>query len=562
MPAPARNDTQGSDAAALQPSIPPTARTVGILLASIAGIALAGLGGALWLSSIPLGQQDPTNWGNAFYVLFARNEPIGLALVLLFTAMTALWVTRGASAVAAPEMLDHKRAIPVLALVTFGVSAIGVWVVFHGYAFTADEFMADFQARLFAAGKIRHEVPEFWRPMLRLIIPTFAIYDPATGTWMSSYLPVYAALRSLFMRIGLEQLTNATMAAGSIICMAALGRRLWPNERWAPGVAAGLLAASPQFLVTSMTGYAMPAHLTLNLLWLWLYSEPNKRQYWFAPFVGVAALGLHQPFVHALFVTPFLFRLLLDRRWKAVVWFAAVYLVGIATWWTWWRHFVPGNAGGGPGTFGVDARTPVVQTMNLLLLTSWLALPVPLLACLGFWRLRGERTLLLDCALSCLLTFGFYVFVRLDQGHGWGYRYMYGALGCLILVAVSGWRALSECTGRDGAITFAIIGIVASMGVQLSVKCVQAESIVRPFAKASAEIRNSAADIVVFDPRPAWYLADLRRNDPLFEQHPIVVMTMSMTETEGRALQQKFARGKVLTRDDLVRLGFDLAPSR
>ena len=148
------------------------------------------------------------------------------------------------------------------------------------------------------------------------------------------------------MSVEMQSLVNPLCAALSVCLMAAVARQIWPNDKVKPLLAAGLLAASSQFLVMSMTAYAMPAHLALNLLWLWLYLAPQKRRFWLAPLVGVAALGLHQPFFHALFVTPFLARLVWERRWKTSCYFALVYLAGIACWYAWWQHFIPSFSGG------------------------------------------------------------------------------------------------------------------------------------------------------------------------------------------------------------------------
>ena len=537
------------------------AKPLGVVLGAVAALALAGLAGAIWLSAIPLGERDPRNWVNAFYVVFARHEPLGLAVILLLAVGALLWLHRGAPAASRATFAIGRITPRLLAGATLVGTATGAWIVCHGYPFTADEYMADFQARLFLAGKVTQEVPEFWRPMLRLIAPTFVAYLPETHSWTSSYLPVYAAIRAVFMSIGLQWLTNPLLAAVSVLTIAAIARKLWPDDALKPAIAAALLAASPQFLVTSMTGYAMPAHLALNLIWLWLYCDAGKRRFWFAPFVGMAALGLHQPFFHALFVTPFLFRLLLQRRWRAVFWFAGVYVAGVAAWWSWWHHFAPANASGGAaGTFALGFSTLLIQSMNLGSLLGWLAFPLSILALLGFGRMRKEEPLLFDAAVSCLLTFGFYVFVRNDQGHGWGYRYFHGTLGCLILVALSGWELLARRIGRAQAATFLGAGLAASLLVQLPLRAAQVESFIRPWARASADFQRSDAELVVFDPRYAWYSADLRRNDPLFEQKPVVVMAMTLRQQDAVALQQRYPRARMITPQDLERLGLEVAP--
>ena len=528
-----------------------------LLLLALAMFSLAGAAMALWLRRIPAGNPDPRRWYNVFYVLFARNEPLGLSLVALFSVLAAFLIFRRRPQIESRQFLRAVQTseyffLLVIALAVLAIAGAGTNFVSHEYALSADENMADFQAQIFLSGKIYQEVPEFWQPMLRAVLPTHATYIPRAHGWLSGYLPVYAAIRAVFMSVGLQWFTNPVLAAISIFALAAVARRIWPNERWKPVLAAGLLAASPQFLVTSMTAYAMPAHLALNLVWLWLYCDPSKRRFWLAPFVGVAAMGLHQPFFHALFAAPFLFRLVLDRRWKASAWFAAVYLVGAGCWYAWWYNFVPANTAGAGTAFGFARQTLLVQAIYVCLLLGWLALPVPLLAVLGFGRWRQMTPLLRDICASCLVTFGFYIFVYLDQAHGWGDRYFHGTLGCLILVAVAGWDRLAGMVGRRAAVTFVVVGGAAALFLQVPLRSLQAERFVRPYARAAEYISSIDAEVVGFDPRLAWYSNDLKRNDPLWRQGPIVLSLFGMKEAQIETVLQRYPRAHLITREELA----------
>ena len=88
----------------------------------------------------------------------------------------------------------------------------------------------------------------FWGPMVRLIIPMHASYFPATHSWASGYLPMYGAIRAIFMAARLQWMTNAVFAAISLLALAALTRKLWPNQSDKTILATVLLTASPQFL--------------------------------------------------------------------------------------------------------------------------------------------------------------------------------------------------------------------------------------------------------------------------------------------------------------------------
>ena len=206
-----------------------------------------------------------------------------------------------------------------------------------------------------------------------------------------------------------------------------------------------------------MTAYSMPAHLALNTIWLWLYSRPDLRCFYLAPLVGVLALGLHQPTVHGLFAAPFLFRLVLQRRWRASIIFGVIYVAGLAAWFGWRAHYSTPSAVSGTAFFRLfNPRMLVIQPMDLLLLIGWSSLATPLARGARFSAHFPILLILQDAALSCLLTFGFYYFFDLDQGHGWGYRYFHGALGCLVLVAVAGCEVLVKEVGFRSAKTFPV----------------------------------------------------------------------------------------------------------
>ena len=492
-----------------------------IIPSVLALLSLAGIALAFWLRSVPAGYPDPRATYNVFYVLFARHEPAGLLIVALFNVAAAFffWKRR-----ASGEVLDQSNGRPALvsvlvAVVVFAVAIIGTSTVFHDYLLTADENLADFQAKIFLHGKVRAEVPAAWAPAAYVIRAIHTEYSPATHLWTTNYLPVYAAMRALFQAVDLQVLLNPLLAAISILALYGVARNIWPESKTNALVAVGLLGSSSQFLVMSMTAYAMPAHLAFNTIWLWLYSRPERRSFYLAPFVGVMAIGLHQPVVHAVFVLPFLARLVWQRRLRPVLIFGAVYLAGCAAWYAWRMHFSPPTESDGFASIFrlANARMVVIQPMNLLLIIAWASLTTPLLAVLGFKSVlvgrdrRARRVLepsewtaqrsvpttdagqtafakdpfLQDCALSCVLTFGFYYFFYLDQAHGWGYRYFHGALACLVIVAVAGFNQLSILIEERRALNFVVAGIVFSILVQLPLRCLQAERFVRPYARAS-----------------------------------------------------------------------------
>ena len=539
-------------------STPATGRTIGILF-GITIFCLAGIVFAFWLRTVPVGHPDPRLAFNVFYYLFARNEPAGLLVVALFSTGAALWFRRSQPLVEGRPVengiLTGWVCIAVV-VVVFAIAAIGTQTVFHNYLVTADEYLADFQARIFLHGKFQAEVPSAWVSAERFLnLPFFVRYYPANHSWNSVYLPVYAAMRAVFQSVGLQSLLNPFLAALTVLALYGTARNIWPESKTNALVAIGLLVSSSQFLVMSMTSYSMPAHLALNAIWLWLYSRPDRGWFYLAPLVGVLAIGLHQPIVHALFALPFLLRLVLQRRWRAVLIFAPIYLAGCALWFAWQaRYQVGGNAGIGSFFKILNPRMPIIQSMNLLLIIGWASLATPFLAVLGASQFFKVRPIIQDSILSCLLTFGFYFFFYLDQAHGWGYRYFHGAIVCFLIVAVAGFNRLSNLVGQHRATKFVLVAIAASLLIQFPLRCFEAERFVRPYARTAAAIHAIPKDIVAFDWRDAWYSADLIRNDPFLEQRPIIVSIFQLTPAAVTALE-KNGTARFITRDDLTRLG-------
>ena len=593
------------------------------ILLGLGGVALGGIAIAWWLSGTFSGLPDRRTAYSVFFVIFGRGEPMGLAIVILFSFGSALlffgkreffasWLGRlresltsaniPSAHMTAKALASAGEAVPlIIACLVFAVASLGTHFVCHDYSLSSDEFMTDFQAEIFLHGKVTAEVPPQWLSAVRVIKPIYVDYLPVTHSWKGAYLPVYAGLRALFQAVNLQFFLNPFLAAITVLALYGTARNIWPNERQYAFLASLLLAAAPQFLLMSMTAYAMPAHLALNTLWLWLYTRPDLRRFYLAPFVGVLAIGLHQPIVHALFVAPFLIRLVLERRWRAVISFGLTYSLGSAVWYTWRLHYLPPSAGAAGSIFRLfNPKMIVIQPMDLLLIIGWSCLATPLLAVLGFRRifrrlnvtapvgasLRGardphlslleqnlpsrgpeigihskHRAILRDSALSCLLTFGFYYFFFADQGHGWGYRYFHGTLSCLILVAVNGWEVLVETAGARRARSFLLAGVAVSLLAAFPLRCYQAETFIRPFARASEAIHSMNAEVVGIDPRFAWYSNDLIRNDPFLEDRPIVVGLIDLMPQEVAALTQA-GNAHFVTREELYTFGLATTETR
>jgi hypothetical protein len=305
-----------------------------------------------------------------------------------------------------------------------------------------------------------------------------------------------------------------------------------------------------------MTSYAMPAHLCFNLAWLYFFTREDRIGFLVTPWIGLFALGLHNPFVHALFVTPFLLSVLRGRHWKFTAYFAAVYILGCLIWLSWWLYTRPSMAQGGdlqvfqfPGSYQL-----LIQPMNLALICSWQSLACIFLAALALLNWRSSTPFFRNLAWGCLLTFVFYFFFFYDQVLGWGYRFFYGVLGNLILLAVSGWQRLKESVGLRKALGFVVVCTVLALFVQLPIRCFQVERFVRPFACAADYLESLQESVVVINITEVWFSQLLVRNDPFLRNNPKIMFAQLLDE-ENTAKLKSLGDVRFIKPEELTRFG-------
>ncbi len=534
-----------------------------VLLASTLTAALAGFGLLARHQMIADHRAAPSGL-SIFFRLYALHEgPFLIALeVFAILSLILLASTRsGRSTTEQHDSLPAPAAAPLWAVALgVGLASLGsAYLVFHRLLLSMDEFGPDFQARLFAHGRYATQVPWPWRSIGPAITPIYVGLDPATGRWLSQYLPVYALLKAPFVALGASSLLNPMLSVLAVIALASVARRLWPDEGLRPWIAVALLATSSQLIVTAGTGYSMPAHLLLNLIWLRLYQRGDARAWAAALGVGVLALGLHNPFPHALFVTPFLLRLVRDRRWARVGTAALAYGVGGAAWLAWLRFVYPvarGADGGLTTLFATpDLSAAWLHTVNLSLVLTWQAPVLAILAFAAVARPRRLEPLLADLALGVLLTVGFFTFFSSTQGHGWGYRYVYQVLGSLCLLAAAGVPTVRAAIGEVATRRWLAVGIGFALLVQVPLRLLQTERFVRPFAAANEYVRSRKAHVVLLEADEVWYGHDLLRNDP-FLADPIVVSASMLSPGVVAAIEHTYpGRVERVTSEQLLQLG-------
>lgn len=440
---------------------------------------------------------------------------------------------------------DHLPAMPqrlpllVGAGLAFAAYA-GHYLILSGYDLSRDEQMASFDAAIFVRGELVAPLAGFWRDHADALNTMFMYPAGQNAAWVSAYLPLNAALRALFALAGDAALTGPAMTLLGALALWGCARRIWPDHCEAPTVALLLYLGSGQIVFNGMTAYAMPAHLALNLCWLWLFLRRSMWADMAALLVGFVAVGLHQPIMHPMFAAPILLTVVLDRDWRR----AALYLVGyaaIGAFWLWWPVFVWSLVEANPlapRADGVDFWTRLLLAIekgdalrfanmaaNLLRFAAWQHLLLLPLLLLGLRAVRRDR-LAAALAGGVGLTLTVMTVILPYQGHGFGYRYLHGLIGNMILLAVFGWIALGDrlALWRPLLMRSTIAGLLALLPIQAWM----AHGFYAPFARASARIEASDVDYVVVGGSDAPFATDLVINPPFLGERPVRLLRERM----------------------------------
>ena len=498
-------------------------------------------------------------------LLYVRVDLPGFlfAVAVLLLAMLLSWRLPPRLFTLAARPADWKLRPWHMALVALVLTAIGVHLIYFGYAFSIDEWMTRLQAELFRHSMLSGVVPEAWREYGRAIYQIYAAYDPVSGRVASDYRPGMAALYALFDTVGLGLYTSAILNALSIPLVAAVSLRLWPGRRDIAILAAVLLFSSQQALAMAMTSYAMLAHMFFNLLWLWLFLRLDWRGAIGAVLVAALTASLHQIHVHVFFAAPFFLLLLRPFRPGLLVFYALSYAAAHAFVysWDWWsvnRYMSVTTTEARSLTERVLrlARLPSLSDVstvfaNLIRMTAWQNLALlPMIA--GAGRALVEDTWLRLLGLSVLTSVLPYVFLMPDQGHGWGYRYLHGLIGPLALIGAYGGARLIRAHGTGQVTRFLVSASVLSLVVMVPLRAVQIRAEVRPFALATDYVANQDADVVLVDDMRIVLGDDIPRNSAVDLDAPIGMSLWALSPEQIETLCKTYR---------VVYLGPDQFPS-
>jgi hypothetical protein len=521
----------------------------------LGGVALALLG-ILALEQFELTPSYPLTR----FLMQTQDAPVLIAVCTLLLVLAAWplpaawgrWAKSWAAWTPVSVVVPFVAAAAVVALGTRYVA--GYTPVSH------DEIMAVFDAEIIASGRILAPIPPEWRSLSWAVQPAFRLMIPGDTDWVSTYLPVNAAIRGVLGKAFDPAIANAILVATALLALLAVARRLWPDRQDLAAVAVMLAASSPQVLGMGMTPFAMTSHLALNLVWLWLYLRNTAWGHAAAISVGFLATGLHQLIFHPLFVAPFILQMLIDRRWRLGAVYVASYAAIGVFWILYWQlllavHGITGEAGSAVGlSFFVervaqmlrDASVSALETMvqNVLRFTAWehplmLVLLIP--GMLLSWRTGGVLRCLAGGILLTLLAM---LILLPYQDIGWGYRYVHGLIGNAALLAAYGWGALvseSEPAERGAAWSIMAAATAAAVLILLPIHLLQMHAYLSPYTRANAAIASSKADAVVIETISMQHGIELVRNDPYLRNRPLTFDIGALDDKLARELCSKMS---------------------
>ena len=479
---------------------------------------------------------DPTIPQNSdFYqYTFVRFEPFALyASAAFLLGLYFILPRKGAEPSRLVALVNWKRLPVIVALVVLVSTCIGRFAVYQNFDLCIDECLNDFEVKILDQHHLVATVPVEWRDDQAALKVPYENYNATHGYWASGFLPGFASLDYVFSQFDLSWALSPVLAALSIVLLASLARRTFSDQALLAGnLAILLLALSPQFLAMAMTKFAWPAHLCGTLLWVWLFSHPNRLLFLLTPILGALLIGLHQPHVHPLMAAPFVLRLAYTGRWRDFAWFVVWYLIGA---WGWYQVFgllrpTAFSTGGDLNNLLPASAASIIPVLLSLIFATFHAVTlfawttpvmIPFLAMfLSTWR--QQPAVVQDGFFAVCLTFGFYLSFPHPQGHGWGFRYLHSVYGLLALAAAGGALTLYR-EGWNSQVSKALwASVIFSLAIQIPYRVYEIRSMVRPLALTWNYISSRPTDFVIIKTSEFWYSWDLIRNDPWLRQKPLV----------------------------------------
>jgi hypothetical protein len=452
-------------------------------------------------------------------------------LALGITILAALW-NRPSPILRLVEIFGRHPYFVVLAGVV--ITSLGAVVVYHDYAFSMDEYAAVFQSKIFASGRLFAKLPHDlidWL-VVRGFNGSFLVASPETGRATEHYWPGFALLLAPFEFFRVPWLCNASLTGLAIFLIYWISKEI-TKDRQAAGWAMLFTVGSGAFVADALSYYSMQAHLTGNLLFVALLLKPTRYRSFAAGLVGSLALILHNPVPHTLFAVPWIAAMATHRDQRCCLLPLMLgYLPGVCVGlgWVVFRSDIASAAHGVSVVKGVaegifawpDGTLLNMRAAALAKMWVWAVPCLYVFALLGRLRHRDNPHVRL-LMQSAVLTFIGYLFVRFDQGHGWGYRYFHSAWGAIPILAGCAMTARSDADRR--LISFAGAAAILNLVVVIPFQMHEIDEVISQHLAQIPPPKRPGNNVYFIHPRGGFYVADMVQIDPLLRDRDLLLVS-------------------------------------
>jgi hypothetical protein len=426
----------------------PVSRPISRVLAAIFAISLFSLLGHQALCFLLEGRVEGIFWDE-----FYGDDGLGAVFTFLAVAMS-MWLLR--LTLRWKSRFEAFSRVPLAVWVLFGFAFYAATMRLAAFAhpYAPDESCAVLMGRALAALRPNPQVaPELVGVTFpRWFQNEFIIFSTQTGNYAPSYWPGYALLMAPLAFFGMEWLLNPLLTALSLGMIFVLTQKL-VGSREAGVWALVFTFVSAQIVFHSATYFSMSAHLLFNLVFCWFLVQNTRRSALIAGLVGGFALVLHNPMPHFSFALPWIVWIAWKRRALLGPLLLGYCVLALPLGVGWSLHIsslqpalassTSSEASGPLGAISQiawrvayafrppDALLLLARLAGTIKLIVWASPGLLVLAYFGWKTARDEQKTdgnaaylrLLGASVIC--NFVIYLFVRFDQGHGWGFRYLH-----------------------------------------------------------------------------------------------------------------------------------------
>jgi hypothetical protein len=485
------------------------------------------------------------HFSTIFELLLTTYDVRTAWLALAVSILAALWNRPAPLCRLADFFGRHPYSIALVSTVTI---ALGAVVVYHDYPFSMDEYAAVFQAKIFASGHLYAQLPRNlidWL-VVRGFNGSFLVASSETGRAIEHYWPGFALLLAPFEFLQAPWLCNASLAGLAIFLIYWITKEI-TGDRRAAGWAMLFTVASGVFVADAISYYSMQAHLTANLLFVALLIKPTRYRVLGAGLVGSLALILHNPVPHTVFAVPWIVAMMVDRDQRPhLLPLMLGYLPGVCVGvgWVMFRseiasagHAVSAVGGVADGIFAwPDATMLNMRAAALAKMWLWAVPSLFAFALLGRLRHRDNRCVRL-LTQSVVLTFVAYLFVRFDQGHGWGYRYFHSAWGAIPILAGCAMTDRSDAQRR--LVSFAGAAAILNLLFVMPFQMLQINAVISQHLAQLPAPKSPGNNVYFIHPRAGLYVADMVQMDPLLRQRDLFLVSHG-AELDAQLIRQNW----------------------